>query len=50
MLNRMVMSHVAGEVNQGFMCPGKEFWLYPEGNGDILEGVKQENYVIKMEP
>lgn len=47
MLIRMVVSHVAREVSQGFVCPGKEFWLYHEGNGEILEGVKQENYVIK---
>lgn len=35
----MVVSCVAGKVSRGFVCHGKEFWLYPEGNGEILEDV-----------
>lgn len=28
---------VAGEVSKGFVCHGKEFWFYPEGNeGDSV--------------
>lgn len=46
---RMVVSHMAGQVCQGFVCPHKEFWLYPEGDGEILEGIKQESDVIKLE-
>lgn len=45
----MVVSHMAGEVRQGFVRPGQEFWLCPEGDGEILEGVKQESDVIKLE-
>lgn len=45
----MVVNHMAGEVGQAFVCPGKDFWLYPESNGEVLEGVKQESSMIKLQ-